>query len=125
MRVVGIDVFGYELSYRHGSYVMSGGRTVDRLASTVVRVRTDEGVEGWGETCPLGTAYLAASGEGARTALRELAPGLLGVDPCELALVDDAMDRALRGHAYAKGAVDVACWDILGRSAGQSVSTLL
>ena len=28
MRVVGVDVFGYELSYRHGSYVMSGGRVV-------------------------------------------------------------------------------------------------
>jgi L-alanine-DL-glutamate epimerase-like enolase superfamily enzyme len=125
MRIVGVDVFGYELSYRHGSYVMSGGRVVERLPSTVVRVRTDEGVDGWGETCPLGTTYLAASGEGARTALRELAPGVLGGDPTNLALVNESMDRALRGHAYAKSAVDVACWDILGRAAGIPVSTLL
>lgn len=125
MRIAGIDVFGYELTYRYGSYVMSGGRSVDRLPSTVVRITTDEGVEGWGETCPLGTTYLAASGEGARTALRELAPGLIGVDPRELALVNEAMDRALRGHAYAKSAVDVACWDILGKSSGQPVTTLL
>ena len=125
MRIVGIDVFGYELSFRHGSYVMSQGRVVERLPSTVVRVRTDEGIDGWGETCPLGTTYLAASGEGARTALRELAPGLIGVDPSNLALVNEAMDRALRGHAYAKSAVDVACWDILGKTAGLPVSTLL
>ena len=100
MRIVGVDVFGYELSYGHGSYVMSGGRAVERLPSTVVRVRTDEGVEGWGETCPLGTTYLAASGEGARTALRELAPGVLGVDPTNLALVNEAMDRACRIANY-------------------------
>ena len=104
---------------------MSEGRVVERLPSTVVRVRTDEGIDGWGETCPLGTTYLAASGEGARTALRELAPWLLGVDPSNLALVNEAMDRALRGHAYAKSAVDVACWDILGKAAGLPVSTLL
>ena len=35
------------------------------------------------------------------------------------------MDGALRGHAYAKAAVDIACWDLLGRRAGLPVSTLL
>jgi len=34
-------------------------------------------------------------------------------------------DRSLRGHAYAKSAIDVACWDILGQVTGQSVATLL
>ncbi len=35
------------------------------------------------------------------------------------------MDATLRGHEYAKSAVDVACWDILGRVTGRSVATLL
>jgi cis-L-3-hydroxyproline dehydratase len=35
------------------------------------------------------------------------------------------MDAALLGHAYAKSAVDVACWDILGRATGVPVCTLL
>jgi L-alanine-DL-glutamate epimerase-like enolase superfamily enzyme len=125
VRIVGVDVYGYELSYRHGSYVMSGGRTIDTLPSTVVRLRTDEGIEGFGETCPLGPAYLSAFGEGARAALRELAPVLVGLDPGNLALVNEAMDRALRGHGYAKSAVDVACWDVLGKTTGQPVATLL
>src|SRR5262249_51857002 len=120
-----VDVFGYDLTYRHGDYVMSGGRSVDVLPSTVVRVRTDEGVDGFGETCPLGPAYLPGFGEGARAALRELAPALVGLDPRNLALVGEAMDRALRGHAYAKSAVDVACWDVFGKAAGQSVATLM
>ena len=125
MRIVGVDVHGYGLTYAHGSYVMSGGRAVDVLPSTVVRVRTDEGLDGFGETCPLGPTYLPAFGEGARAALRELAPALVGLDPTSLAAVNGAMDGALRGHGYAKSAVDVACWDVLGKAAGQPVATLL
>ena len=41
-----IDVFGYELTYAHGDYVMSSGRVVNRLPSTVVRITTRDGVRG-------------------------------------------------------------------------------
>ncbi|HZQ82259.1 MAG TPA: mandelate racemase/muconate lactonizing enzyme family protein [Gaiellaceae bacterium] len=125
MRITRVDIFGYDLTYVHGTYVMSGGREIGSLPSTIVRVATDDGVEGFGETCPLGPAYLPAHGEGARAALRELAPSVLGLDPREPPRVYDRMDEALRGHAYAKSALDVACWDALGRAASVSVSTLL
>ena len=104
---------------------MSGGREIVSLPSTVVRVTADDGTQGFGETCPLGPAYLPAHGEGARAALRELAPALLGVDPRELAIVNDRLDAALLGHAYAKSAIDVACWDLLGKATGQPVCVLL
>ena len=122
MRIARIDVYGYELRYAHGDYVMSGGRSVSSLPSTVVRVETDDAVVGWGETCPLGPTYLEAHAEGARAALRELLPALVGV---EVANVEAVMEHALRGHAYAKAAVDIACWDVLGRALGVPVSTLL
>ena len=125
MKIARVDVFGYDLTYVHGSYVMSGGRVIESLPSTVVRITTDDGVEGFGETCPLGPAYLPAHGEGARAALRELAPALLGLDPGEPARVNDALDGALLGHAYAKSTVDVACWDAFGRATGLPVCTLL
>jgi L-alanine-DL-glutamate epimerase-like enolase superfamily enzyme len=35
------------------------------------------------------------------------------------------MDAALKGHAYVKSGIDIACWDILGKVSGQSVCTLL
>lgn len=125
MRIARVDVFGYELTYVHGRYVMSGGRKITGLPSTVVRVVSDDGVEGWGEVCPLGPAYLPAFGGGARAALAELGPHLPGLDPRNLAALHETMDAALMGHGYAKSAVDVACWDVLGRAAGLPVSTLL
>jgi L-alanine-DL-glutamate epimerase-like enolase superfamily enzyme len=125
VRISRVDVFGYDLSYVHAEYVMSGGRVIGRLASTVVRLTTDEGLVGWGEVCPLGPAYLPAHAEGARAALRELAPAVVGLDPTNLAAVNDAMDATLLGHAYAKSPLDVACWDILGQVAGLPVAALL
>jgi L-alanine-DL-glutamate epimerase-like enolase superfamily enzyme len=120
-----VDVFTYELTYAHGRYVMSRGRVIERLTSTVVRVRTGDGVEGFGEVCPLGPAYLPAHSGGAVAALRELAPAVLGVDATNLAAVRSVLDRALMGHEYAKSALDVACWDALGRTAGLPVCELL
>jgi L-alanine-DL-glutamate epimerase-like enolase superfamily enzyme len=125
VRISRVDVFGYDLSYVHGEYVMSGGRVIGQLESTVVRVTTDQGLAGWGEVCPLGPAYLPAHAGGARAALRELAPAVVGLDPTNLAAVNEAMDAALLGHAYAKSPIDVACWDLLGQVAGLPVAALL
>ena len=125
MKIVQVDVYGYDLSYVHGTYVMSGGRAIDVLPSSVVRIRTESGLEGFGEVCPLGPAYLPAFGEGARVALAQLAPAVLGVSAGNLGAVGAAMDAALMGHGYAKSAIDTACWDVLGRAAGLPVCDLL
>jgi L-alanine-DL-glutamate epimerase-like enolase superfamily enzyme len=125
MKIAAVDVYGYDVSYVDGAFELSGGRIVETLPSTVVRVTADDGTTGFGETCPLGATYLPAHGEGARSALRELGAALLGLDPRAAALVNDAMDTRLLGHGYAKSAVDVACWDLAGRAAGVPVTTLL
>jgi L-alanine-DL-glutamate epimerase-like enolase superfamily enzyme len=120
-----VDVFGYRLTYVHGEYVMSRGRRIAELASTVVRVTTEDAVEGFGEVCPLGPAYLPQHAEGARAALREVAPAVLGLDVENLAAVNSALDNALAGHGYAKSALDIACWDAYGRTVGRPVHQLL
>jgi L-alanine-DL-glutamate epimerase-like enolase superfamily enzyme len=73
----------------------------------------------------LGAAYLPAYAAGARTGIAELAPQLIGLDPTQLALINQAMDGAMRGHPYVKSAIDMACWDILGKVCGQPVVSLL
>lgn len=125
MRIQRVEVYGLDLTYVHGQYVMSGGRVIDSLASTYVCVVADDGVEGWGEVCPLGSTYLASHAGGARAALALLAPAIIGLDPTNLAAVNDTMDLALLGHEYAKSPIDVACWDLTGRASGLSVTALL
>ncbi len=120
-----IRAYRVELPLREGRYAWSGGNAVDVFDSTVVAVDTANGLTGWGEICPLGPAYLPAYAAGARAGLAELAPHLLGLDACAVGLVNDAMDRAMRGHPYVKSAVDMACWDVLGRASALPVATLM
>ena len=89
------------------------------------RSRPTRASPGWGEVCPLGPFYLPAYGPGARTGIAELGPHLLGHDPRELGALNRRMDAALKGHPYVKSALDMACWDILGKAAGLPVCTLL
>jgi L-alanine-DL-glutamate epimerase-like enolase superfamily enzyme len=125
MKITGIDVFGYDLTYAHGEYVMSGGRAAQAQSSTVVRIRTDEGIEGWGEACPLGGTYLPAFPQGIRAALREMAPHLIGKDPTRLTALHGVMNQVLLGQEASKSPIDIACWDIIGKAANLPVATLL
>ena len=125
MKIDRIEIYGYDLSYRYGKYVMSGNQVINSIPSTVVRIITDSGIEGWGEVCPLGPLYLASHGLGARAALQQMLPALNELDPTNLSAIHTAMNASLRGHSYAKSAIDMACWDILGKDSGKDVATLL
>ena len=115
MRIKSITVYQVDLPLHEGSYNWSGGKSVSVFDSTVVNVVTDGGLSGWGEVCPLGPVYLPAYGPGARAGIAELAPHLIGEDPTQLQRLNRTMDAALKGHPYAKSALDMACWDILGK----------
>jgi cis-L-3-hydroxyproline dehydratase len=125
MKITGIQAFQVDLPLHEGSYKWSGGNSVSVFDSTVVAVETDAGLTGYGEVCPLGSAYLAAYANGARTGIAELAPQLIGLDPRDLATLNRRMDQLMRGHPYVKSAIDMACWDLLGKATGLPVVTLL
>ncbi|HSE74506.1 MAG TPA: mandelate racemase/muconate lactonizing enzyme family protein [Dongiaceae bacterium] len=125
MRITRIDVFALRYTIAGGTFSMSGGKSAAQQDSTIVRVETDEGLVGWGEQCGFSPRYLAAYGEGVRSALTLIAPAVIGLDPRRVQRVYDAMDGALKGHLYAKAAIDIACWDLLGRATGLPLRDLL
>ncbi|MEX6505339.1 cis-3-hydroxy-L-proline dehydratase [Jiella sp. M17.18] len=125
MKITGIKAWQIDLPLKEGRYSWSNGNFVEIFDTTVVAVETDEGVTGYAECCPLGSAYLPAYARGVRSGIREIAPALIGLDPTNLGAINRAMDSALRGHAYVKAPLDIACWDILGKAAGQPLYTLL
>ena len=123
MLITAISLYRVELPF-HRAYRLSGGRTWDRLDSTVIRVDTDAGITGWGEACPFGPNYLEGFAEGARAGIGELAPALLGADPSGVLEICRRMDRDLLGHPYVKSGIDIACWDILGKRAQRPLHDL-
>ena len=125
MRIVGIKAYRLDQPFRDGAYVCSGGRSALDFDSLVVRLDTDEGLSGWGEMAPLGGFYDPAFAAGARAATAELASVVLGQDAAQITALWHRMEFHLKGHPYAKSAIDMACWDLLGKKAGLPLAELL
>jgi cis-L-3-hydroxyproline dehydratase len=125
MKITAIKAWQVDLPLKEGRYSWSNGNFVEVFDATVVGVETDAGITGWGECCPLGSAYLPAYARGVRSGLAEIAPKVIGLDPRDLMVLNRHMDAVLRGHPYVKAAIDVACWDILGKATGLPCYQLL
>lgn len=108
----------------HETYYMADGKTCDTVTSTVIRLRTDTGLSGWGEVCPI-PHYLPAFAGGVVPAVTELAPVLLGADPIGPEALMTACDAHLPDHRYAKSAIDIALWDLTGQAAQLPLYALL
>ncbi len=124
MKITEIHIYAHSLPVKGGPYVMASG-TVSALDTTLVKIVTDAGLIGWGETCPVGPVYQPHHAAGARAALREIAPGLIGADPLTPLALHRRMDALLNGHGYAKAAVDIAAHDLTGKAFNVRVADLL
>lgn len=125
MKIIRISVYQINLPLRE-PYWLSGGRLkFESLDATLVRLDTDVGISGWGEGTPWGHTYVPAHGPGIRAGIETMASAVLGLDPRQIEIVEQAMDRCLPGHLYAKQPIDMACWDIMGKAFGLPVADLL
>lgn len=123
MKITELHVYAHELPVKNGPYRMANA-LVDSLQTTLVKLVTDSGIVGWGETCPVGPTYQPSHAKGAQAALAEMGQGLIGATLHPVAL-RRRMDSLLNGHRYAKAAVDIAAHDILGKAYGVRVADLL
>lgn len=89
-----------------------------------VRVHTDRGISGLGEGTLNGFIRTTEA------AVQELQSLVIGQDPCRISalskrLMDSVSLDAGHIHRTAVAAIEVACWDILGKSLGAPVHQLL
>lgn len=84
-----------------------------------VRIRDDEGGEGWGEAPA--TPFYGETAETVAAVLPRLADTLreaAGGDPFALERVDQALDHAIGGNPAAKAALSAAMHDLIGKRLG-------
>ena len=98
----------------------------------LLRLETDEGLSGWGEAPAIATwggAHMAYYGETPQTVRHIIAdylfPVIKGRSPLEIGPIHAAMDHIVKGHPYAKAAVDIALHDLAGQALGVPVYQLL
>ena len=93
----------------------------------MVRVETDEGITGWGET------QAPIVPEVAQTIIgKVVGPAILGADPLATNVRYADMHGTMRARGHSSGyqidaiaGVDTALWDIRGKAAGHSISEMI
>jgi len=81
----------------------------------IVKIHTDTDIVGYGEADPH-VPFTEESAESVCSAIaRYLAPVLIGRDPLDIDDINSSMDKAMKLNLMAKGSIDMACHDIVGK----------
>ena len=122
MKIRSVEAIPLAIPYRRPFAFASGKATA--ADHVLVRITTDDGLVGHGEAPPRPYTY----GETATsivTAVRDLfAPVLVGADPFARERIRADLARTVANNT-ARGAIDVALWDLVGQACGQPVHALL
>jgi L-alanine-DL-glutamate epimerase-like enolase superfamily enzyme len=117
-----VEIYPYNVSMIEPFRVALG--TITAAENVLVRLRTREGVVGWGEASP----YSPVTGETQAVDLavgKDLANFVRGRDPFMLSAIVSDMDGFTPSNTSMKAALEMAVWDICGKLAGQPVYKLL
>ena len=125
MKVTAVHVATLELAYGEPFVIASSALAAGPC--DLVRVETDEGLTGYGEACP---AY-EFTGDTLWTVEdvigEYLGPATIGRDPCHIEEIVHVWERELWtvGNQAARGALEMALWDLQGKALGRPVVDLI
>jgi L-alanine-DL-glutamate epimerase-like enolase superfamily enzyme len=122
MKIAAIEAIPYSIPYLHPLHFASG--SVHEADHVLVRLRTDDGVVGIADTPPRPYTYGETQKSIVAVVQDVFAPQLIGVDIFDREKVQEILYRTIHNQT-AKGAVDIALWDVIGKTLGQPVTKLL
>jgi o-succinylbenzoate synthase len=122
MGIQQIDVYYTTLKYTEPFRIASGTST--EAKNVVVKLTTDYDVVGWGESSP-SKRVTGETAESVTEVLDRLSPKLIHKCPLRIEQIADLMDEAVKGNPAAKAAIDMALFDVLGKTAEKPLFMLL
>lgn len=122
VRITALEAIPFAIPYRRPAGFASG--TVTTADNVLVRVHTDAGLVGQAEAQPRPYTYGETQVSIVHTVGTTLAGLLVGLDPLRTEAVAERCGR-IAGNQVARGAVDLAVWDLVGQILGRPCHTLL
>jgi L-alanine-DL-glutamate epimerase-like enolase superfamily enzyme len=122
MRIRDIDIFPYSIKTKVVVKISLGDETTSD--GFFVRLRTEDGVVGYGEGSPF-TPITAETQQSAVVMAKALGEKLRGRDPFAVAQIVSEMDAFAPSNPSSKAALEMAVWDICGKVAGVPVCGML
>ena len=84
----------------------------------IAKVYTDTGLIGYGESAPFARISRMGQMPVIDTLADYLAPAVIGMDPFQIQLIWKTMDRVCPDNPQAKGVIDMALYDLMGKATG-------
>jgi len=125
VKVTAVSVTTLELAYDEPFVIASSALAAGPC--DLVRLETDEGLTGYGEACP-GYEFTGETLWTVEDVIEEyLGPAVVGRDPFAVDDVLRAWERELWtvGNQAARGALEMALWDLQGKALGRPLADLL
>jgi L-Ala-D/L-Glu epimerase len=122
MRITHVEAIPYRLPVARVARFASGA--IERADLVLVRVHTDDGVVGQAEAQPRPYTYGETQASIIAAVHDWLSPALAGLDPLRTELAHERC-TSLEGNFVARGAVDLAVWDLAGKLLGRPCRQLL
>ncbi len=123
MKVASIETYRVDMPMK--GFFKSAHHDHDLQAGVLVRVRTDDGLEGIGDVAPTSGYSRTGPDETAAAIETTLGPALMGADPRRAREAARRMEEAASGFFEAKAALDIALADIHGKALGVPLHELL
>lgn len=122
MKITRIEAIPYAIPYTHPLTFASG--QVDTADHVLVRVHTEDGVVGEADAPPRPYTY-GETQTSIKNVIEELfAPQVVGMSVFDRSRIHAVMRRTVHNQV-AKGALDIALWDAMGKALATPVTTLL
>ena len=122
VRITAVEAIPFAVPYRRAPEFASG--RVTRADNVLVRMHSDAGLTGEAEAQPRPYTYGETQTSIVDAVNGELGAALIGVDPLRLELVAERCAHTA-GNYVARGAVDLAVWDLVGQILECPCHTLL
>ncbi|RUL52083.1 MULTISPECIES: mandelate racemase/muconate lactonizing enzyme family protein [Lysinibacillus] len=123
MKIKTIEIFSIHLPLIK-PFIISYA-TYPHIQSIIVKLTTECGLVGWGESVP-DEHITGETPESTYAMLKNtLAPKLIGQNPMEFEKIHELMDKTVHRAPAAKAALDIACFDVVGKKLGVPVYQLL
>jgi len=125
MKICGLELFQISIPFAEPYRLSKIYGTLHDAIAVIVKINTDEGFVGLGEADPM-VPFTEESPESAMAVIGDIiAPDLIGQDPRRITRLESHFDNLVNGYSTARGAINMALYDILGKVKDTPVYQLL
>ena len=125
MIINGVELYHISIPFAKPYKLAKKYGTLHTAHAVIVKLLTDVGLVGLGEADPMIPFTDESPASVMAVISGVIAPYIIGKNPKELAQLESNLDRMVHGNLTARGAINMALYDIFGKSTNMPVYQLL